>query len=669
MLPAIAQGQLQDTILIEQNVKEVTVKAQGGTRRMSGAQNGLQVGQKELFRMACCNLGESFATNPSVDVQYSDAATGARQIKLLGLSGTYVQMLTENLPNFRATASPYALGYVPGTWMKAINISKGAASVKNGYESITGQIDIDYLKPDDPQALNVNIYGDSQTRMEGNFDVNFHPTSKLSGSVLGHYENRISSHDANDDGFQDMPSVEQYNASTRWKLVTDRYIMHSGMSILAESRESGQHGDHFVADPGADAYRIDIGTNRLEAYTKHAIVLNPERQESVALMGNLSLHNQEATFGKRIYNVDQTSLYAQLMYEAKYADRHQISAGISLQHDSFDEDLNDPPLNILISLPETENVQGMYAQYTYTQGTTLTAMAGLRIDHSSIWGGFFTPRFHLKYQPNNIVSIRLSAGKGYRTARPLAENSNLLASNRDFIIEYLGQEEAWNLGASTAWYLSIAEKTLKLNLDYYYTNFIDQVYVDFDTDAHKIIFTGDGKKSYSHVMQVDATYPLFKRFTLTAAYRYNDVRSTYNNELRTKPLTPKYKAMATASYQTRLDRWQFDLTAQFIGGGRLPDPYVVTEKTVNSWTDGNGKMWSWNPEYKAYCQLSAQVTKRFKRMEVYIGGENLTNHRQKNPIISAHNPWSRDFDPTMIYAPMDGAMVYVGARIKVWKGI
>ena len=72
----------------------------------SSVMNEEIVTSDELCRAACCNLGESFVTNPSVDVSYSDAATGAKQIKLLGLSGTYVQMLTENIPNYRGAASP-----------------------------------------------------------------------------------------------------------------------------------------------------------------------------------------------------------------------------------------------------------------------------------------------------------------------------------------------------------------------------------------------------------------------------------------------------------------------------------------------------------------------------------------------------------------------------------
>lgn len=650
-MPLMSVAQEQDSVIVpEQRLKEVTVKAQGGTRRMSGAQNGLTIGQKELFRMACCNLGESFATNPSVDVQYSDAATGARQIKLLGLSGTYVQMLAENLPDFRGVASPFALGYVPGTWMKGINVSKGAASVKNGYESITGQIDIDYLKPEDQQSLNINLYGDSQTRMEGNFDVNFHPMRQLSGSVMGHYENRAKSHDANDDGFMDMPKVEQYNATTRWKLVTDRYIMHSGFSILTEDRQSGQH----EAMHGLPLYSIGISTNRLEAYTKHAAVLNPEREESVAIMANFSHHNQESHYGIREYNVAQNSLYAQLMYEAKFDGLHHVSTGISLQHDSFDEKL----VAFDGVLSDSETVPGVYAQYTFTKGTKISAMAGLRYDYSNIHGGFLTPRAHIKYQPNNILSIRLSAGKGYRTARPLVENNNLLASNRVMVIKDVVQEEAWNTGASLAWYIPIMEKTLKVNMDYYYTNFISQEIVDFDSDAHFITISALDGKSFSHVAQVDATYPVLKRLTLTAAYRFNDVECTYNGMLRSKPLTSRYKALVTASYQNRLDRWQFDLTAQINGGGRMPDPYLTAEKT-----------WSWNPDYDAFCLLSAQITRRFKRWEIYLGGENLTNHKQDNPIISAHNPWSADFDPTMIYAPTDGVMIYTGVRIKAWKGI
>ena len=238
-------GQNNDSLQVDtmktQNLSNVTIiSRRAGTKRMAGPANAVLIGREELFKAACCNLGESFTTNPSVDVNYSDAATGAKQIKLLGLSGTYVQMLTENLPNFRGAAAPYALDYVPGPWMSGIQVSKGASSVKNGYESITGQIDVEYLKPDDEQGATVNLYGNTMGKMEANADGNIHMNDKLSTEVLLHYQNDFGHHDQNNDGFLDQPNVRQWNLQNRWHYRNSNYIFHGGIGMMKEKREGGQ---------------------------------------------------------------------------------------------------------------------------------------------------------------------------------------------------------------------------------------------------------------------------------------------------------------------------------------------------------------------------------------------------------------------------------------------
>lgn len=634
LLPALVGAQeVADSSSVDRtsNLTGVTVVSKATKRRNAGAENGMFIGQGELFRAACCNLGESFSANPSVDVSYSDAATGAKQIKLLGLAGTYVQMLTENIPNFRGTAAPFALGYVPGTWMKGINVSKGASSVKNGYESITGQIDIEYLKPEDEEHINVNLYGDIHSRAEVNADANFHVGAHASTVVMGHYENRWGHHDANHDGFQDMPKVQQGNINNRWNLVLPHYIMHAGIGALKESRNSGQVS-HSVAST-YPLYNIGIESERVEAYMKHAVILNHEKQMNIALIANGSLHDVDATFGYkgyRGYSALEKNAYAQLIYEATFDEQHQISAGASVNQDYF-------------SHTESETTPGVYAQYTYTPSSKLTLMAGLRWDHSSLYGGFVTPRAHIKYQPNRILGIRLSAGKGYRTPHALAENFNLLASGRTLQVDKLTQEEAWNCGTSLAFTIPVGEKLLKLNTEYYYTHFLNQSVVDYEMDASRIIIHNLTGRSFSHVFQIDATCEVVKGLEVTAAYRHNDVKCTYNGTLMTKPLTSKYKGLLSLSYKTPLELWQADVTLQLNGGGRLPNPY---------------------PSYKAFEQLSAQVTRRFRHVDVYVGGENLTNRRQRCPILGAENPWSSSFEPTLIYGSVEGAMAYAGVRIK-----
>ena len=642
-----------------QNLDDVTVTSRrAGTRRLSGAVNGILVNREELFKAACCNLGESFTTNASVDVNYSDAATGAKQIKLLGLSGTYVQMLTENLPNFRGAAAPYALDYVPGPWMKSIQVSKGSSSVRNGYESITGQIDVEYLKPDDDQGVTVNLFGNTMRRFEANVDANVHMDDHLSTEVLAHYQNEWSHHDQNDDGFQDQPNVRQWNLQNRWKWRGDHYLFHAGVGIIKEKREGGQteHSSHLSSPlPGSSGasfhlFKIGVETDRYEGYMKHAFILNPERGTNIALMGNMSMHQMDASYGHKHYSVNEKTAYAQLLFETNFTELHNLSAGLSLNHDYLGHQTlstSDIPLST-----EKETTPGAYVQYTFNKDNKLTVMVGIRADHSNRYGTFVTPRFHVKYTPSDIVSLRLSAGKGYRTVHALAENNNLLASGRTLVIDDLQQEAAWNYGISNSWYIPLLGKTLKLNAEYYHTHFSRQAVIDHDSDPTMIHITNLDGKSYSNTLQIDATYPIVSGLELTAAWRLNDVKCTYGGALMEKPLTSRYKGLVTASYKTPLGLWQFDATLQLNGGGRMPTPYMQADGTP-----------SWDSRFKSYEQVSAQITRWFRHFSVYIGGENLTGFRQKQTIINAADPWSDTFDPTMVWGPVQGTMFYVGLRI------
>lgn len=638
------------TLLPDQSLKEVQVVTRmPGTRRVKGALNASLLTQSELFKAACCNLGESFTTNPSVDVSYNDAATGAKEIKLLGLSGKYVQMLTENMPNFRGAAIPYSLGYVPGTWLKSIQVSKGNASVKNGYEAMTGQINVQYLQPEDDQALHVNLYGNTMSRVEANVDGNVHLSKGLSTEVLGHYEDNLKEHDSNKDGFIDDPQTRQFNLQNRWFGKTGNYIFHGGLSLLDEKRESGQTNHSGVLSHQEEPlYRINVNTHRYEGYMKHAFILDADHGTNIALMSSASMHLMDADYGRKAYSVNEKNVYSQLMFETNFTPEHNLALGASFNHDYLGQTYLSQPVK------EKENVVGAYAQYTFNLHERFVAMAGLRVDHSSEYGTFFTPRFHVKWQVNDILGLRASVGKGYRTVHALAENNYLMASGRQLVIDKLDQEDAWNYGLSAALNIPIAHKTLRVNAEYYYTHFGHQAIIDYDSEPTKITITNLNGKSYSHTFQVDASYDLFRGMTVTAAYRYNDVKTTYGGELLRKPLTSKYKGLLTASYKTPLGLWQLDATLALNGGGRMPKPYTTADGTP-----------SWKEEYPAFAQVNAQITRWFRKFSVYVGGENLTDYKQKNPIINASHPWSDTFDPTLVWGPMEGARAYIGIRYKL----
>ena len=481
-------GYENDTIVVENDHKELAIILQGSVmmdevqvverkigvvKSRSSVLNQDMISSAELARAACCNLGESFTTNPSVDVSYADAATGARQIKLLGLSGTYVQMLTENIPNYRGASAPFALGYIPGPWMQSIQVSKGSSSVKNGYEAITGQINVEFKKPQTTQSLNVNLFASSKEKYEANFDANVHLNSRLSTGVLAHYENSTRSHDDNGDGFLDMPKVEQYNLQNRWAWMGDQYVFQASVKAMKEDRTSGQathlHVDNSVGGfVGRELYKIGIHTDRYEAFTKNAYIFDKERGTNLALILSGSLHKQDAGYGYKLYNVDQKNLYTSLMFETNFDERNSISAGLSLNYDYFNQTyrLENDDTGILLYGKEKETVPGAYVQYTYNWKDKIILMGGIRADHSDIYGTFVTPRAHIKYAPDDWVNLRVSVGKGYRTNHVLAENNYLLASSRKVKIDNdLDQEEAWNYGFSSSFYIPVFGKTLNVNTE------------------------------------------------------------------------------------------------------------------------------------------------------------------------------------------------------------
>ena len=598
----------------------------------------------EICRAACCNLAESFETNPSVDVSYADAATGARQIKLLGLAGTYVQMLTENYPNFRGAASLYGLDYVPGAWMESIQVSKGTSSVKNGYEALAGQINVEFKKPPTADIFSVNLFGSDAGRYEGNADASWHINDKVSTGLLVHYSNDKKQHDGNDDGFLDTPLKEQVNLMNRWYHKLDNYVAQYGARYLHENRTGGQATKHHDF---ADPYQVHLETNRAELYTKQAYIIDKEKVESVALILSGSYHEQKSMYDRTPYNVYQNNVYASLLYEKEFSPAHSLSTGLSMNYDGFNENLLQDGTRKVFD--RTEVVPGAYVQYTYNLNDKLIVLGGIRADYSSLYDFFVTPRVHIKYNPFDWFHVRASAGKGFRTANILAENNFLLSSSRKMnIADNLDQEEAWNTGLNLSFYIPLFGKELSLNGEWYYTNFLKQVVVDMDSDPHAVGFYNLDGKSYSNSFQVEATYPFFRGFTLTAAYRYTDAKTDYRNaegvtQRLKKPLVSDYKGLVTASYQTPLKKWQFDLTGQFNGGGRMPTP------------DATNPLWESN--FNAYTVVNAQITRYFRRWSVY--------YKQSHPIIDAENPRGDNFDGSMVWGPVHGRKIYAGLRFNI----
>ena len=672
-------------------LQEVTVAARGASTiasRVSALQTTKITGA-ELCKAACCNLSESFETNASVDVAYADAATGAKTIKLLGLSGTYVQLLTENTPGVRGLAQNFGMEYIPGAWMESIQVSKGTSSVINGYEATTGQINVEYLKPQtqDPIALNgmVSTSLRAELNATGGWDIN----EKWSTGVLAHYKNESMEHDTNGDGFMDLPKGQQANLLNRWYMKDGNYTGQYLVRGLYDERNGGQTQKYIDENGIKDPYHIGIRTWRLDAFMKQGYVFDEAKGTSIGIITSGSYHNQQNVYGHRVYDGAQGNFYLNAMFQTYFdeTDKHKITAGLSLNYDNYYEvmtlcnnaqcTMHNAQLivngteNSTLDMTRDEWTPGLFAEYSLKVDEKLSLLAGVRGDYSTQYGFFVTPRFNVRYSPWEWWNLRGSVGMGYRSPNLLSDHASVLPSSRQIIIEnsVLNQERAVNAGASTTFYIPIAGRELQITADYYYTHFLECMVVDMDSDPHSVIFSNlteegveGGKKprSYAGNFQVEASMEILKGWTMTLAYRMSDVKTTINGELREKPLTNRFKALITTSYMTPLKHWQFDVTAQFNGGGRMPDNFYKGDESLRpSWTidRGNGQY-----DFPWHAQLMAQVTRYFRTWSIYVGGENITNFTQDTPIIGASQPYSPNFDASMAWGPIHGWKVYAGFR-------
>jgi len=642
------QGKLKIVMAENTTLSEVEVADRAPGSHISRADPILtqQITSGELRKAACCNLSESFETNASVDVNYSDAITGAKQIKLLGLAGKYSQIQTENIPNLRGLASSYGLSYIPGSWMESIQVSKGTSSVKNGYESITGQINVEYKKPTNGEKLFLNFYGNQAGRLEGNINSSIKVNDKWSTALFGHVSNQSTLIDHNGDGFIDDPVFTQVNLFNRWALHTDFMEGQFGVKFLMEDRKGGQK-EYFTSTEDASAYYgTEIKTNRLEAFSKTGFFINSRPNTSIGWINSYIYHDMNSFFGNTLYDATEHNYYTNLMFQTYLVNtEHTITAGLSYMYDNYNEALNDTLMKRIESVP------GVFAEYAYTIPEKLTLMVGVRGDYHNTEGFFVTPRLHVRYAFSEHSILRASAGKGYRTADVIAENLSLLASSRQFVFkEKLQMENAWNYGLSYTQYVDILGREMSVTLEGYRTDFINQVIVDKEHTASPIMVYNLDGKSYANTVQVEAKYELVPRLDLTLAFRYNDVKMTIGDSLMREPLVNRYKGLVTLSYATRMKKWQFDFTAQFNGDSRIPN------------TSFNPVEYQMAQNSPAYTILNAQVTKYFKRFDVYLGGENLTNFRQENPIIAWDDPYGPYFDASNVWGPIAGIKVYAGVR-------
>ena len=603
-----------------------------------------------LMKMACCTLAESFENSASVTVGYSDATTGARQIRLLGLSGIYTQMLDENRPTMRGITAPYGLSYMPGPWLESIQVGKGSPSVVNGTESITGSINLEHHKPTDGKPLFLNASVMNDTKMDFNVTSSLQVADNLYTIIMGHVDGNFRTYDMNGDGFADDPSLLQVNASNRWLWYSPEVQVRWGVRYIHDKRQGGQ-----MAGP----WKSDIANNLADAYVKIGRALREDGSSSIAFVADYSLQQTASTFGSNLYNAQQQSVFANLIYHNAFTDSHDLTAGVNATVDFLNEDIVGGG-QIVDDFRQTLPQIAPYAEYTFRQGDILSVIAGLSGTIIPHRGFYPVPRLTVKYQPTEALVLRLNGGRGVRFSHPVPDNIGVLSTGKRISGNKTRREldDAWTFGGNATYYFS---GSTYLSLDYFRTRFVSAYLTDRESATDISLYSLDGHRAWSQNIQADLSLEPVERLTLTITGRYTDARAWQpSSQVREIPLTPRFKAVLNAQYKLRANRWIFDFTASLNGSSRVYD-------FMKELRDEDGLLLYPDGRTPVYPLLYAQVTRRFRGFDIYLGGENLTGSMQMHPIVDARTPFAGTFDAASVWGPLMGAKFYLGFRLTLWK--
>ena len=645
-----------------EDVKVETVK-KGIRKSLTTTTNTSLVSSKELLKAACCNLAESFETNPSIDVNFSDALTGTKQIKMLGLTSPYLMITEENIPSVRGASQAFGLSFTPGTWVESIQITKGAGSVAIGYESISGQINTELIKPMEDIPFFLNAYGASDSRFELNTHFNKIVSNNWATSFYLHGNTRIAKNDMNRDGFLDNPLGKQINMVNRWQYSNPEtgWVSFINFKYMKDEKQTGQlefdkNRDKFTTN----YWGSEINTNRFDFTSKVGYVFKDMPYQSIGFQNAYSNHNQDSYFGLNQYAIQQQSYYSNLIFNSIINNTMQkFAAGLNFTYDKYAEFVN------LTDVGRTDNSVGGFFEYTFDNNDKFSYILGGRLDYHNRLGAFFTPRLHIRYNPWDKSVFRFSAGRGKRAANIFAENQNLFASSRTFSvldtngkIYGLNPEIAWNYGFSFTQNFMLFGKPSDVTFDFYRTDFQNQAVVDVMQSAQQVLFYNLKGKSFANSLQVDFNIELKKHLNIRTAYKYYDISTDYLSGSFQRPLQAKHRFFGNIEFATHIKekgkQWKFDYTLNWLGSQQLPKTATNTvfEQLPNL-----------SPSFTV---MNTQITRTFSSVfEVYIGGENIGNYRQEKAILGANNPFGSTFDTSIIYAPVFGQMYYAGLRFKI----
>jgi outer membrane receptor protein involved in Fe transport/copper chaperone CopZ len=647
----------------EKAIEGVTVTGGKASTSLSKKEAGLifNIDKKELLKAACCNLSESFETNATVDVSFSNAVTGTKQLKMLGLDQKYTSLTKELLPEIRGLASAYGLSFIPGRWIESIQLTKGGSTVTNGYESITGQINTELLKNSEKPETSLNLFADFNGRTEANITSVSKIDDKWSQTFLLHGNGTFGDTDMNKDGFLDRPKGTQLNAAYLLNfndLEKSGFGSHFGINFIKDERTAGQVGfDKKIPQNQQSLYGVGIDISRFQVWNKTGYVFKGKPYQSLGWMNQYTFHQQDSFFGLRNYSGKQQTYYSNLIFESILGNtNHKYKAGASFMYDGYDENY------LTENFKRNEIVPGAFAEYTLT-GLKYTLVAGARVDFHNLAGTQFTPRLNFKYDITPQTILRLSAGRGFRTANVFAESQQYFASNRNIkILENGGNiyglkpEIAWNYGASLQQEFKLFGRKSTIVADFFRTDFQNQVMVDLDRSPQQLTFYNLEGKSFANSFQTQWDFIPFKNFDIRLAYKYYDVQADYLSGRREVPFMAKHRGFVNVAYSTNKNKnggfWSFDTTLNMVGKQRLPD------------TSTNPEQFQLPMYSNSYAVLNAQISRNFnKKIRAYLGGENLTSYYQKNAIVDVKNPFGNYFDGGMVYAPIMKANFYVGLDV------
>lgn len=605
-----------------------------------------EIGEGELRKAACCNLSESFETNASVDVNITDAVSGAKKIQMMGLDGVYTQLQMENIPYLRGLESSFGLNSIPGTWISSIQITKGTGNVVNGYESMAGLINFELHKPHDMDRLYLNLYGNSLGRAELNLHSGFHigKKEKWSGGIFVHSSATPVEIDNNGDGFKDITNGTNFAVLNRYHYQGKKMEAQFGVNAYSEDKTGGQVDALRNVDT---FYNVGIQSNHIDLFAKTGFFMK-KPYNSIGVVYNLKYQTFDAQFGTRKFKGEEKRGYINAMFEGIFGSTiHKYKTGLSSVYSDIAQTMDS------LDNSRLEIVPGTFFEYTYT-GLRASVVAGIRGDYHSLYGFQYAPRLHFKYALNENLDLRATVGRGWRVPNYMIDNISLLATSRTWVAPLETKPEiSWNYGASLVQQFKFLDRVSRITFDYYYTNFERQLIVDRDVNINQIVFKNLEGKSYSNSFQTELSLDLSKTFDLRLAYKLLDVKAEFGGELQQKVMVPRHRGFANFAYKTRNKRWEFDLTASVFGEARLP---VVMLPDTSLTSDNYSKV---------FPQISAQITHVYKDFEFYLGGENLTNFKQQNPIIDANNPFGSTFNATRVWAPIIGTRAYFGIRWKI----